>query len=52
MAKVLCVLYDDPSTATRSYARDTIPVISSYPGEDDASPGHRFHPDSFSERVG
>jgi formate dehydrogenase len=33
MAKVLCVLYDDPVDGyPDSYARDAIPVISSYPG--------------------
>lgn len=33
MAKVLCVLYDDPVTGyPKSYARDNIPVIKSYPG--------------------
>ncbi len=33
MAKVLCVLYDDPVTGyPKTYARDSIPVISSYPG--------------------
>src|SRR5580692_7165816 len=33
MAKVLCVLYDDPVDGyPSSYARDDIPVISSYPG--------------------
>ena len=33
MAKVLCVLYDDPVDGyPGSYARDAIPVISSYPG--------------------
>src|ERR1700690_1752265 len=33
MAKVLCVLYDDPVDGyPGSYARDDIPVISSYPG--------------------
>jgi formate dehydrogenase len=33
MAKVLCVLYDDPVTGyPKSYARDTIPKISKYPG--------------------
>ena len=32
MAKVLCVLYDDPVTGyPKSYARDTIPKISKYP---------------------
>ena len=33
MAKVLCVLYDDPVTGyPKSYARDDIPKISGYPG--------------------
>ncbi|GAA0591189.1 NAD-dependent formate dehydrogenase [Kribbella sandramycini] len=33
MAKILCVLYDDPTTGyPRSYARDGVPVITSYPG--------------------
>jgi formate dehydrogenase len=33
MAKVLCVLYDDPVDGyPDTYARDAIPVISSYPG--------------------
>ena len=33
MAKVLCVLYDDPVDGyPESYARDAIPAISSYPG--------------------
>jgi formate dehydrogenase len=33
MAKVLCVLYDDPVTGyPKSYARDSIPKISKYPG--------------------
>ena len=33
MAKVLCVLYPDPVTGyPPAYARDTIPVIASYPG--------------------
>ncbi len=32
MAKVLCVLYDDPVTGyPKSYARDGVPVIKSYP---------------------
>src|ERR1700730_897952 len=32
MAKVLCVLYDDPVTGyPKSYARDSIPKISKYP---------------------
>src|SRR6202789_4670240 len=33
MAKVLCVLYDDPVDGyPKSYARDDLPVISGYPG--------------------
>jgi formate dehydrogenase len=33
MAKVLCVLYDDPVTGyPKSYARDNIPTIKMYPG--------------------
>ena len=33
MAKVLCVLYDDPVDGyPASYARDEIPQIGSYPG--------------------
>ncbi|MEV6415613.1 NAD-dependent formate dehydrogenase [Kribbella sp. NPDC051718] len=33
MAKVLCVLYDDPKDGyPTSYARDDIPTIASYPG--------------------
>lgn len=33
MSKVLCVLYDDPVTGyPKSYARDTIPTIETYPG--------------------
>jgi formate dehydrogenase len=33
MAKVLCVLYDDPVDGyPKSYARDSIPKIESYPG--------------------
>jgi formate dehydrogenase len=33
MAKVLCVLYPDPVTGyPKTYAREEIPVISSYPG--------------------
>ncbi|MEU4197216.1 NAD-dependent formate dehydrogenase [Kribbella sp. NPDC026611] len=33
MAKIVCVLYDDPTTGyPTSYARDEIPVISGYPG--------------------
>jgi formate dehydrogenase len=33
MAKVLCVLYDAPVTGyPKTYARDSIPIISTYPG--------------------
>ncbi len=33
MAKVLCVLYDDPVDGyPKSYPRDSVPTISSYPG--------------------
>ncbi len=33
MAKILCVLYDDPATGyPKSYARDEIPAITRYPG--------------------
>src|SRR5580658_759297 len=33
MAKVLCVLYDDPITGyPKSYARADVPKIASYPG--------------------
>ncbi len=33
MAKVLCVLYDDPVDGyPKSYARDDVPRIESYPG--------------------
>src|SRR3984957_9423986 len=33
MAKVLCVLYDDPVDGyPQTYARDAIPTISNYPG--------------------
>ncbi len=33
MAKILCVLYDDPTDGyPTSYARDDLPVIESYPG--------------------
>jgi formate dehydrogenase len=33
MAKILCVLYDDPVTGyPRSYARDAIPKVENYPG--------------------
>ena len=33
MAKILCVLYDDPTGGyPKSYARDGIPKIDRYPG--------------------
>jgi formate dehydrogenase len=33
MSKIVCVLYDDPIDGyPKSYARDSIPVITSYPG--------------------
>ncbi|MFC9692130.1 NAD-dependent formate dehydrogenase [Kribbella sp. NPDC056951] len=33
MAKILCVLYDDPATGyPKPYARDDIPTITGYPG--------------------
>jgi formate dehydrogenase len=33
MTKVLCVLYDDPVTGyPQSYARDSVPMIKTYPG--------------------
>src|ERR1700730_17932341 len=33
MAKILCVLYDDPVTGyPKSYARDSVPKIDRYPG--------------------
>ena len=33
MAKVVCVLYDDPVTGyPKSYARDDIPKLERYPG--------------------
>ena len=41
MAKVLCVLYDDPTDGyPPTYARDEIPVISSYPGGQPAPAPH------------
>ena len=41
MAKVLCVLYDDPLEGyPPTYARDEIPVISSYPGGQTAPTPH------------
>jgi len=33
MAKIVCVLYEDPVTGyPKTYARDDIPVIEGYPG--------------------
>ncbi|GAA3735342.1 NAD-dependent formate dehydrogenase [Streptomyces tremellae] len=33
MAKIVCVLYDDPVTGCpTSYARDTVPAVAGYPG--------------------
>ena len=49
MTKVLCVLYDDPVGGyPKSYARDTLPALSGYPGGQtlptpqgiDFTPGH------------
>jgi formate dehydrogenase len=41
MAKVLCVLYDDPVDGyPKSYARDEIPQITSYPGGQAAPTPH------------
>jgi formate dehydrogenase len=49
MAKVLCVLYDDPTDGyPTTYARDDLPIIDSYPGGQtlptpkavDFTPGH------------
>ena len=41
MAKVLCVLYDDPVDGyPKSYARDGIPQITSYPGGQSAPTPH------------
>ena len=49
MAKVLCVLYDDPVTGyPKTYARDDIPKLERYPGGQtlptpkaiDFTPGH------------
>jgi len=41
MAKVLCVLYDDPVTGyPKSYARDDIPKITGYPGGQTAPTPH------------
>src|SRR2546426_6933487 len=49
MTKVLCVLYDDPVGGyPKSYARDTLPLLSGYPGGQtlptpqgiDFTPGH------------
>ena len=45
MAKIIGVLYDDPVDGyPKTYARDTIPVIKSYPdGQTTPTPGDRFH---------
>ena len=41
MAKILCVLYDDPVDGyPTTYARDAVPVISSYPGGQSAPTPH------------
>jgi formate dehydrogenase len=41
MAKILCVLYDDPVDGyPKSYARDDIPQITSYPGGQTAPTPH------------
>jgi formate dehydrogenase len=33
MAKVLCVLYDDPIDGyPKTYARDGLPILTGYPG--------------------
>jgi formate dehydrogenase len=41
MAKILCVLYDDPVDGyPKSYARDDIPHITSYPGGQTAPTPH------------
>lgn len=49
MAKILCVLYDDPTDGRpTTYARDDLPVIDHYPGGQttptpegtDFTPGH------------
>ena len=45
MAKILCVLYDDPIGGyPKSYARDGIPKIDRYPGGQSAPTPeqHRF----------
>ena len=44
MAKVLCVLYDDPVDGyPKSYARDEIPQITSYPGGQAAPTPHAIN---------
>ncbi len=41
MAKILCVLYPDPVDGyPTTYARDDVPVISSYPGGQTAPTPH------------
>jgi formate dehydrogenase len=41
VAKILCVLYDDPVDGyPTTYARDAVPVISSYPGGQSAPTPH------------
>jgi formate dehydrogenase len=51
MAKVLCVLYDDPvSGHPKSYARDGVPKVEHYPGGQ-MTPSPKqidFSPPSFS----
>ena len=47
MAKVLCVLYDDPVDGyPKSYPRDGLPVLDELPGRPDApdARGDRLHP--------
>ena len=47
MAKVVCVLYEDPVDGyPASYPRDAIPILDHYPGRPDpAHPRrHRLHP--------
>ena len=47
MAKVLCVLYDDPVDGyPRSYPRDDLPALSTLPGRADPAhaAGHRLRP--------
>ena len=46
MAKVLCVLYEDPVAGyPQSYARDDLPVVERYPGGQNTADaiGDRFH---------